>query len=294
MARLVDDLLDVSRVAQGKITLLRSCVDWVDAVQAGVELCGPLIDQRNHELALLLPPRGTVWSHGDPTRLAQVVGNRLTNAAKYTDPGGRIEVKLTGASGEATLEVSDNGLGIASDVLLQVFELLVQAERSLDRARGGLGIGLSLVKSLVELHGGRVDAESAGLGSGSRFTVSLPLTHPDAAQSLCLLLELEGRDVRVVHSCEHVVDAAGAFAPDAVLLDIGLPGIDGYEVARRLRAVSQLSACRLIAITGYGQADDHARSEAAGFDHHLVKPVEPDRVLELIGETAPRSANFTQ
>ncbi len=310
LARLVDDLLDVSRVTQGKVTLVKSNVDWVEVVQAGVEICRPLIDARRHELALLLPPRGSVWSHGDPTRLAQVVGNLLTNAAKYTDPGGRIEVKLTVVGAEAKLAVADNGMGISPDVLQQVFELFVQAERSLDRSQGGLGIGLSLVKSLVELHGGRVEAASAGVGRGSRFTVSVPLAAPeataepaklrspparqrrvlvvddnvDAASSLRMLLELEGHEVQVVHDGRQAIDAARAFAPNAVLLDIGLPGLDGYEVARRLRAEPMTRACLLIAITGYGQSDDHARSEAAGFDSHLVKPVEPDRVLALIDE----------
>ncbi len=310
MARLVDDLLDVSRVTQGKVTLVKSIVDWVDVVHAGVELSRPLIDARHHELALLLPPRGTVCSEGDPTRLAQVVGNLLTNAAKYTDPGGRIEVKLAAAGGEARLVVADNGIGIAAEVLPQVFEPFVQAQHSLDRAQGGLGIGLSLVRSLVELHGGRVEAASAGAALGSRFTLYVPLaraqrTAPqslpapapvqrrrvlvvddnvDAAQSLRMLLELEGHEVRLAHDGLAALEAARAFAPAVVLLDIGLPGLDGYEVARRLRAAPETRACRLIAITGYGQSDDHARSEAAGFDRHLIKPVEPERVLALIGD----------
>jgi PAS domain S-box-containing protein len=312
LTRLVDDLLDVSRINQGKVTLRREVVDWVEVVEGAVEVVRPLVEARHHVLALVLPPRRTVFSVGDPTRLTQVVGNLLSNAAKYTDPGGRIELEVSRASPDVLLEVSDNGIGIPRDLLPQVFDLFVQAEQSADRTQDGLGIGLSLVKSLVELHGGSVTAASRGPGYGSEFRVRIPAAarvepaesgagegvraaprrvlivddNVDAAMTLRLVLELEGHVVQVTHDGPAALDLAPSFLPEVVLLDIGLPGMTGYDVGRRLREHPATSGALLAAVTGYGQPEDAARAREAGFDRHLVKPVAPEAILALLVEPA--------
>ena len=237
-----------------------------------------------------------------------MVGNILNNAAKYTDPGGEIELTVARAENDVRITVQDSGVGIAAEMLPHVFELFTQAERSRDRSQGGLGIGLSLVKNLVELHGGRVAAHSPGAGCGSTFSVYLPLINApvahspdasvstasaakvvlvvdddrDAAESMGMLLEVEGHIVHYAHNGSGAVDAAAEIRPDVVLLDIGLPGIDGYEVARRLRSEAATRDSIMIAITGYGQEEDRALAEAAGFDHHLVKPVSVSALRALI------------
>ncbi|HZP89095.1 MAG TPA: ATP-binding protein [Burkholderiales bacterium] len=309
LARLVDDLLDVSRVTQGKITLDRSPVQLADVLQAGVEMMRPQIDAKHQDLTVVLPHE-PLTVDGDAVRLIQVVGNLLSNAAKFTEEGGKIVLTLARLDGRARIRVQDDGMGIPADLLPHVFDLFTQADRGLDRAEGGLGIGLSLVKSLVELHGGRVAVRSAGPGLGSTFDVELPLCTPaqtakaetpsvesaarrvlvvddnvDSAQSLATLLELQGHAVRYAYDGHAALEAAAQFRPQIVLLDIGLPGMDGFEVARRLRANVETAGAALVALTGYGQAEDRVRSKAAGFDHHLTKPVDLGELTSLIGSS---------
>ena len=300
LKRLVDELLEVSRITTGRIRLHYESVDLGGLVGQAVESARPLIDQRRHQLAVSLPPE-PVWLHADATRLEQVVVNLLTNAAKYTDEGGRISLTLEREGDEAVLRVRDTGVGIAPDLLPRIFELFTQAERSLDRSQGGLGVGLTIVQRLVEMHRGRVEAYSA-LGRGSEFVVRLPVVrlserqpragpveraerpaHPlrvlvvddnvDQADSAALLLRATGHEARTAYSGAAALEAAAQYRPDLVLMDIGLPGMDGYEVARRLRQQPGLEGAMLVAVTGYGQESDRQRSRKAGFDQHLVKPV---------------------
>ncbi len=263
LSGLVDELLDVARISRGKIVLHREPVEVAQMVEQACETAQPLIDAHRHELRKTLPA-GPLYVEGDLLRLAQVLGNLLTNAAKFTPDGGRIEVRVEAAGGEALIGVRDSGVGIAPEMLPQVFDLFTQANTALDRAQGGLGLGLTLVRELVKLHGGGIEARSAGLGQGSEFILRLPLIatpaphgerrpkprreagtalrvlaaddNVDAAQALCMLLEMVGHEVRMVHDGLAVLNAVDDFAPEVILLDIGLPGMDGYEVARRLRA----------------------------------------------------------
>jgi PAS domain S-box-containing protein len=314
LVRLVDDLLDVSRVMRGKVELRKARVDLADVVARAVETARPALDARRHDFAVEGPGEPLILD-ADPVRLAQVIGNLLTNAAKYTDPGGRVRLSVRREGGAAVLRVRDDGIGIPPEILPQVFELFVQADHATTRAQGGLGIGLTLVKSLVEMHGGSVAAHSDGPGKGSEFTVRLPLAagavpeaaagvrngsaaipaagtraarrvlvvddNVDAAESLALVLRLGGHAVRVAHNGPRALELAGAERPEIVFLDIGMPGMDGYEVARRLRA-SGAAGTVLVALTGWGTPEDRRRSAAAGFDHHLVKPVEIDEVQRLL------------
>ncbi len=298
LTRLVDDLLDVSRITQGRIQLQRQPIDLATVISQAVETVAPLIREKRHDISVLtkqLP----VYVYGDSARLVQCVVNVLTNGAKYTDAGGhlRVETRLEGLY--AVIEMSDNGIGISSELLPQVFDLFVQGDRTLDRAEGGLGIGLSVVHRLVEMHGGEVRARSEGLGKGSAFEIRLPhieaprqqqsssqrTTGParrvlivddnvDSADSLAMVLKLDGHETERVYTAFDALERTVTFKPDVVLLDIGLPEIDGYEVARRLRALPGLDGLRLVALTGYGQPEDRARTREAGFDAHLVKPVE--------------------
>jgi signal transduction histidine kinase len=309
LVRLVDDLLDVSRVMRGKIELRRERVELAAVVARAVETVQPLVDARRHELSVRLPPEPLPLD-ADPVRLAQVVGNLLTNAARYTEPGGRIRLAAERSGGEAVLRVRDDGIGIAPDVLPHVFELFVQADHAAARAQGGLGVGLTLVKNLVGLHGGSVEAHSGGPGEGSEFVVRLPLAAPggggepagggaepapppgrrllvvddnvDAADSLAVLLRLRGHEVRVAYGGAAALEAAEAYTPDVVFLDIGMPGMDGYEVARLLRRRPGLGGVVLAALTGWGQEEDRRRTADAGFDHHLVKPVDPEAVAAVL------------
>jgi signal transduction histidine kinase len=301
LVRLVDDLLDVSRITRGKVRLQLEAVALAGVVAEAVEASNPEIAAREHRLEVTLPP-APVWVQGDATRLAQVVTNLLNNAAKYTDPGGHIQLTVGREGDEAVVRVRDNGVGIPLEMLSTVFNLFTQADRSLDRSQGGLGIGLTLVKRLVEMHGGRVEADSNGVGRGSEFVVRLPALadtetrsagaaavpappggpcavllvddNVDAAESLAILLRLGGCEVRVAHDGPSALAAARTSPPEFVVLDIGLPGMDGYEVARRLRAEPATRDAVLVAVTGYGREEDVARSREAGFDHHFVKPVE--------------------
>ena len=311
----MNDLLEVSRITTGRVRLEQERVDVRQVVERAVGTAQPLIDRRRHDLTVSLPP-DPVWLHADPSRLEQVVVNLLNNAAKYADDGGRIRVAVGREGDEMVLRVRDAGVGIAADLLPHIFDLFTQADRSLDRAEGGLGIGLSLVKGLVELHRGTVAAYSEGLGWGSEFVVRLPVMaspapplpppplpppppepaarpararrvlvvddNVDAAESLAEVLMLSGHDVRLAHTGPAAVEVATAYVPDVVLLDIGLPGLNGYEVARRLRTEPALEGVRLVALTGYGRDTDLQLSKEAGFDRHMVKPVDPANVLALL------------
>jgi signal transduction histidine kinase len=314
LVRLVDDLLDVSRVSEGKIELRRETIQATDIVRAALETSLPMIDSGRHTLAVDLPPE-PIWLEADLTRLAQVVSNLLNNAAKYTPTGGRIGLSVQAKGSEAVITVADNGIGIPAHMCTKVFQLFAQVDNHLDRARGGLGIGLALVKQLVTLHGGTVEAASAGPGQGSTFTIYLPLaaapaparTSPQAeispvsgkslkvlvvddneevAQTVGWMLEAIGHDYRIVHDGRDAVEAAKEFRPDAILLDIGLPGMDGYEVCRALRQEALFKSIPIIAQTGWGQARDKSSAADAGFDHHLVKPVSLGNLEQLLADVA--------
>jgi PAS domain S-box-containing protein len=317
MARLLDDLLDVSRISRGRIELRKEAVDVAAVLSRTVEAVRPLIEERRHELTLSLPA-AALRVEADPTRLEQVLTNLLNNAAKYTDPGGHIELTAERTGDEVVIRVGDTGIGIAPEMLPRIFDLFVQAERRLDRAQGGIGIGLTLVKKLVELHGGRIEAASGGLGQGSEFVVRLSALaderpcegartaeqgeaaalpgrrivvvddNQDAADSLALLLRLVGQDVRTAYDGPTGLDQVQAFRPDLVFLDIGMPGMDGYEVARRLRQQPDLKDVLLVALTGWGQEEDRRRSREAGFHRHLVKPVEPSALEALLADVTKR------
>jgi PAS domain S-box-containing protein len=313
LVRLVDDLLDVSRITRGKIQLRVEPLELAAVVGRAVEATRPLIDANRHHLTVALPAE-PLWVEGDPTRLEQVFTNLLNNAAKYTERGGSIWVTGERQGGAALVRVRDTGFGIPAAVLPHVFELFTQSDRTLDRSQGGLGIGLTLVKTLVELHGGTVEADSGGPGQGSEFVVRLPLgreagapapvtgqaagagsapgsplrvlvvdDNRDAAESLAVLLRLWGHEVRTAHDGQSGLKAACSYRPQFVFLDIGLPGLDGYAVARRLRE-EFAAGMRLVAMTGYGQEEDRRRSHAAGFDRHLVKPVELESLREVLAE----------
>ena len=309
---LVNDLLEVSRILSGRIQLHQEDLDARGIAQQAVETARPLIDQNKHELTVSLPPE-PVWLHADALRFEEVIVNLVNNAAKYTPEGGHIWLSIQQEGDEMVLRVRDSGIGIAPDSLPHIFELFTQAPRSLDRSQGGLGIGLAVVRKLVEMHGGTVEAQSAGLGEGTEFTVRLPVLRSptgrsqtlskerdehsgagwrvlvvddnvDSADSIAMLLQVSGHDVRVAYSGPDALERAAEYQPDIVLLDIGLPGMDGYEVARRLRAHTQLEKVKLIAVTGYGQDADRLQSQEAGFDYHLVKPVDAQKLQDLLVE----------
>jgi signal transduction histidine kinase len=309
LTRLVDDLLDVSRITRGKIKLRMERLDLATVIEAAVETSRPLIDAHKHELVVALPKQ-RVQIEGDLTRLTQVIANLLNNAAKYQNEKGRIELTADCKDNEAIIRVRDGGVGIPGEMLAQIFELFSQGERTPDRAQGGLGIGLSLVKNLVEMHGGTVRAVSGGAGMGSEFEVRLPCStvelaalareadpatvpasrplrilvvedSKDAAESLAKLLRLAGHEVLVAHDGQKAIEIAGSERPTVMLLDIGLPGMDGYEVCRRMRQQGH-SQARIIAVTGYGQERDRQRSHDAGFDSHTVKPVDPSELMRLV------------
>lgn len=311
LVRLVDDLLDVSRVMRGKIELRKERVELATIIARAVETAKPLIDSRGHHLHVSLPDT-SLPLFADPIRLAQVVGNLLTNSAKYTEPNGHIQITGTQAGNELVVSVQDDGIGIAPDMLPHIFELFVQADHASTNAMGGLGIGLTLVKNLVEMHEGKVEAYSEGLGKGAAFVVTLPLLvedqntteepspvlvepdlsgghrllvvddNQDAAASLALLLRLQGHEVQVANDGATALEIASLFKPELIFLDIGMPGLDGYEVARRIRRTPGLDGTVLAALTGWGQQEDRRRSAEAGFDHHLVKPPDPQAIEDLV------------
>jgi signal transduction histidine kinase/ActR/RegA family two-component response regulator len=298
LARLVDDLLDVSRISQGRIDLKMEVVEISDLIEMARETVAPLMGEKQHELSII-QAHDPVYVKGDGGRLVQALSNVLTNAAKYTEAHGQIRVRTEVKGDRVVIEIADNGVGISADLLPRVFELFTQSERTLDRAQGGLGIGLSIVKQLIEMHGGKCVARSAGVGQGSAFEITLPRTQPiavaapdplessrswrriliiddnvDAATSLAEILRLEGHECEVVFSANAALERVSTLRPDFVLLDIGLPDLDGYEVARRLRKIDGLEKVGLIALTGYGQPDDLERARVAGFDGHFVKPLD--------------------
>jgi signal transduction histidine kinase/ActR/RegA family two-component response regulator len=303
MARLVDDLLDISRLMRGKIQLRFERLQVREAIEKAVESYGPIIESRQHRL-LVRVPKKPLWLRADPVRLDQIISNLLNNAAKFTDRGGCIRLTARVQKDDLLVSVRDNGIGIDANVLPNIFEPFRQAESTLERSQGGLGIGLSLVRKLVEMHGGTILARSEGHGTGAEFIVRLPMleddpsfaavSHPrdvqrpgsalsilvvddnvDAAEMLSTLLALEGHRVVKVHDGLSALTAAQAQRPDVVLLDIGLPHLNGYEVARRLREDAGLQAIRIIAMTGFGQESDRKRALEAGCDEHLPKPVAP-------------------
>jgi signal transduction histidine kinase/DNA-binding response OmpR family regulator len=311
LAQLVDDLLDVSRITQGKIALKKEAIELGKVIQHSVDTARSLMESKRHYLTVNVSP-APIWVHGDFARLSQVIGNILNNAAKYTADGGRIELTTSADRGEAVISVRDNGIGIDGALLPHVFELFTQGERSLDRSQGGLGVGLTVVERLVDLHQGRVEVKSEGLGQGSLFRVILPCISEvspheegasaaaeprapagarrvlvvddniDAAESIAVFLRLEGHEVRTVSDGPQAVAIAQVFAPQVAVIDIGLPGMNGYEVARRLRLKGAESPALLVALTGYGQKEDRTRSEEAGFDHHFVKPADPRLIQSAI------------
>jgi len=312
LVRLIDDLLDVSRVSRGRIDLRKVRMQLQDAVQSALEASRPLIDAGDHHLILDIPDT-PLWVEGDLTRLAQVVSNLLNNAAKYTPSGGEIRLTVRQQDGRADIEVADNGLGIEADMLPRVFDLFTQVDRHLDRSQGGLGIGLALVSKLVEMHGGISQAASGGPGKGSAFTVSLPLVdeqgtaigqalqksqkkaarpmnvlivddNVDSAQTTLWMLDLIGHKATVAHDGITALEIARVLKPDVVLLDIGMPGMDGYEVCRQLRLMPEMKNKTVIAQTGWGQESDRQKAFAAGFDHHITKPVSLDLLTQLLAD----------
>jgi PAS domain S-box-containing protein len=315
MIRLIDDLLDISRITSGKIHLERRTMPLRTVIESAVETSRPGVEAGRHQLVLDWPLQ-EIAVDADFTRLAQSVANLLNNAAKYTPAGGRILLQLRREGDEAVIRVQDNGVGIPADMLERVFRLFAQVGKTIDRAQGGLGIGLSLVRSLVQLHGGTVTAESGGVNQGSTFTIRMPCLpaagaaeplaalspapspphaglrvlladdNMDAADTLSALLEMSGYRVRTVYSGREALDAASDFAPDVMLLDIGMPGISGYEVARTLRADARFDRTVLVAVTGWGSRSDRDQALQAGFDHHLTKPID-HRALEPLLRPAP-------
>jgi signal transduction histidine kinase/CheY-like chemotaxis protein len=319
LTRLVDDLLDVSRIAQGKVELKRERIALGDVIAKAIEQASPLIEQRRHSLDVEVPREG-LQVDGDPVRLAQIVANLLTNAAKYTEPGGRISVLAERTGEQVVLRIRDTGIGIATDVLPHIFELFVQEQQGMERSQGGLGLGLTIVRSLVRMHGGTVSAHSEGLGRGSEFVVRLPTKgagnqlasvpprpsaldvartvrvlvvddNEDAADMLVDALSSKGYPTRHAHDGPAAIRVCQEFKPHVALLDIGLPVMDGYELAHRLRQLRGMETLRLYAVTGYAQESDRERSREAGFERHFVKPLDVDVLDTALRESSesPRS-----
>jgi signal transduction histidine kinase len=313
MRRLVDDLLDVSRIATGKIKLSPERVSVAEAVATAVEAASPLIEDKGHRLEVSLPEE-PLHVHADKLRLAQVITNVLLNAAKYTDPGGEIRLEVSSGGPQVVLRISDTGVGIPPEMLARVFEPFVQLEGALDRAEGGLGVGLALVKTLTELHGGHVEAHSAGKGQGSVFTLTWPALEPaplpleappsvesrprslrvlvaddntDAAETLRLLLELSGHEVRTAQDGLTAITVAEQFRPSLALVDIGMPVLNGYDTCRQIRGHAWGRKLVLVALTGWGTEDDRKRAFAAGFDHHMVKPIDFAALDVLLANIRP-------
>ena len=321
LVRLIDDLMDVSRITRGMITLHREPIDLTAVIARAVETTRPLVDARRQELAVVLPA-SLLRVEGDAARLAQVVGNVLNNASKYTPEGGRIRLQLHSEEQEAVITVTDTGIGIPPEMLGNVFDLFTQVNRALDRAHGGLGIGLALVRKIVEMHGGRVTATSGGVDQGTKLQIRLGLLeaksqpataqmagaespqlpdqlparrilvvddNEDAAALIALLLKLAGQEVRTASGGAEALETAAEQRPDVVFLDLAMPGLNGYETAQRLRQEPWGRDLTLIALSGWGQRRDRARTAEAGFSAHLVKPVSEAQLLAVLAEVAPRA-----
>ena len=314
LTRLVDDLLDVSRITRGKITLTREPLEIATLITRAVETIQPLIQERDHQLLLQLPQE-PLRVNGDPTRLTQALGNVLGNAAKYTDRGGRIDLRCSRQGADVEIRVRDNGIGIPAELLPRIFDLFMQLDRRSDYSTSGLGIGLALVRRLVEMHGGSITAHSAGVGAGSEFVIRLPVCadtgagvedplevagsheapavsrrilladdNADALESLATVLRLRGHEVFSAANGALAFETAARHMPEVALLDIGMPLLDGYEVARRIRAQQWGKTVTLVALTGWGQESDRRRSQEAGFDTHLVKPLDLDKLTALLAQ----------
>jgi PAS domain S-box-containing protein len=307
LARLIDDLLDVARITQGRIELRTQQVPVRSCIESAIEMVEPLVRARGQQL-LLTQPLESLYVTGDRERLGQCISNLLVNAVKYTNPGGEIRVRHYCAADQAVIEIADSGVGIAPELLPHIFELFVQGDRTLDRSQGGLGVGLAICKQLIEMHRGTITAHSEGVGRGATFEIRLPLTeapaqaengsrvqaggarrvlivddNQDAADSLAVVLRFEGHETSVAYSAQSAIEAVSASKPEFVLLDIGLPNMDGYEVARRIRASG--ASARIIALTGYGQREDRQRSADAGFAAHLVKPVDIGMLVSMLSNS---------
>jgi signal transduction histidine kinase/DNA-binding response OmpR family regulator len=322
LTRLVEELLDVARISEGKIALNREQLDLNGVIAQSIEIAQPFIDSRRHTLTVA-PSSKPIWLQGDSARLSQVVSNLLHNAAKYSEEGGRIHVQVATQNGEAVVSVRDEGMGIDAALLPRIFDLFAQGSRSLDRSQGGLGVGLTLARRLAELHGGRIEAASDGPDRGSEFKVYIPCLsvvqstdnepappalpvatsgrrilivddNLDAGESVALFLQLEGHEVKTVPDGMQALASVPVFAPQVVVLDIGLPVLSGYEVARRMRQMPQTREVLMIALTGYGQKEDRIRAAEAGFDHHFVKPTNPRDLVELIAKWDPVRAAATR
>jgi signal transduction histidine kinase/ActR/RegA family two-component response regulator len=320
LAHLIEDLLDVSRISRDKITLRKEAVDIAAIVGGAAATVRPLMTDKNHELSLELPP-DAIYVLADPTRAEQIVANLLTNAAKYTNSGGRVTVRAQTDHDQAVIQVIDTGIGLPPELLTRVFDLFAQADRTLDRSEGGLGIGLTVARKLAEMHGGDITADSAGLGKGSIFTVRLPLSahaptdghrtprsferksvppqrilvvddNRDTASSCARLLKSMNHEVQTAYDGLAALETARAFRPSVIFLDIGLPGMNGFEVARTLRGEGFASEV-IVAVSGYGQPEDRERSRQAGFDDHLVKPVHQDSLVSVLQRYAERQAIAT-
>ena len=310
LLRLIDDLFDVAKITRGKIELEIRAIEIASAIARGLEIANPLIEQRRHKLTVDVPSRGLMVD-GDENRLAQVVSNLLTNAARYTPIGGAIALSARADAGMVAIAVKDNGIGIDAALLPRIFDAFVQGSRATDRSAGGLGIGLALVRNLVTLHGGTVAVSSGGPTHGSEFVVRIPMStkvvnppspaprkatrqrvgddavlvvddNEDAAELLATILRMQGYRVEVAHDGPGALDRLAGYSPGVIILDIGLPGMDGFELARRIRDRGDPRRARLIALTGYGQRGDHERSREAGFDLHLVKPINTGQLLETL------------
>jgi CheY-like chemotaxis protein/two-component sensor histidine kinase len=314
MVRLVDDLLDVSRISRGKIELRKRRIDLGPVVHQAVEAVRAQYKNMNHELTVAVPSR-TLYLDADPARLAQVIGNLLNNACKFTDRGGRVWLSVEDEGGQAVIRVRDTGIGVAAEHLPRLFDMFTQVDTSLERSREGLGIGLTLVKTLVDMHGGSVEARSDGLGHGTEFVVRLPIVSgpvgetaslqraavpaavsrrvlivddsEDGAESLAMLLQLAGHQTWKARDGLEAIAAAERVRPDAVLLDIGLPRMNGYEACRRIRSEAWGRDLVMVAVTGWGQDEDRRQSLDAGFDTHMVKPVDYDALLEFLAALPP-------
>jgi CheY-like chemotaxis protein/two-component sensor histidine kinase len=315
MSRLLDDLLDVSRITRSTLELKKSPNELTLVIGSAIETARPILDAKHHTLSVDLP-KHAVRLEADLVRLAQVFSNLLINAAKYTDPGGQIQLRAAQEGSEVVVAIRDNGIGISADMMPRLFSMFSQAPAALGRAEGGLGVGLSLVRGLVTLHGGSVEARSDGPGAGSEFIVRLPIGTPlieipdteavaeglvagaglkilvvddnrDAADTCATLLELSGHHVQTAYTGRHALELAETFRPHAVLLDIGLPDLDGYQLAAKIRAAPWGRGIFLIAATGWGQEEDRRRAFEAGFDHHLTKPIAAETVESLLQSLGP-------